>query len=106
MPPAADPQLETLLLEFLLAAARDPSLREPLRSYRHRLAVSLDAKLRSSGARPGLSGEELAAIFEVLVNGLTMDRGLDPEDDQPVLLTKALRKLLADESAPAADARD
>lgn len=101
--PETDPQAQTVLVEFWLAAVRDPDLRAPLGASRKQLVAAFDAKLGTSGAHPGLSGAELAAIFEVLVTGLTMDRGLRPEDDQPTLLTKVLRKLLADEPPASED---
>ena len=95
--PETDPQGQTVLVEFWLAAVRDPDLRAPLAASRERLAVAFEAKLDASGVHTGLSGTELAAIFEALVTGLTMDRLLQPDGAQPLVLTKALRKLLADE---------
>ena len=97
--PESDPQVQTLMVEFWLAAARDPSLRPAVLSPRGHIGVAFDARLQASGARPGLDGQELAVLFEALVTGLTMDRTLQPDGDQPRLLTKALRKLLSDEAA-------
>ncbi len=93
--PEADPQMQTLQVEFWLAATRDASLRAPLLVPRDQVSKAFDAKLRSSGVDPGMAGAELAVLFEALLTGLTMNRVLDPEGDQPQLLTKALRRLLS-----------
>ncbi|MGD8485652.1 MAG: TetR family transcriptional regulator [Chloroflexota bacterium] len=96
--PGSDPQLEILLVEFWLAAARDPSLRAPLLSASEAMGEALSEKLAGSQATRDLDGRELGIIFDALANGLTMHRVLDPEGAQPELLAKALRKLLADEA--------
>lgn len=101
--PENDQQMETLRVEFWLAAARDPSLRGPLLAGRDQIGDAFEAKLATSGSDPGLDGDELAVLFDALVTGLMMDKALDPEGDQPVLLAKALHKLLAGEPARPSD---
>jgi AcrR family transcriptional regulator len=100
--PERDPASLTLSVEFWLAAVRDPGLRPVLQASHPEVAALLDAKLAESGARPGLDGRELTVLIEALMTGLLMQRALDPEGDQPVLLAKALHRLIAD-VAPAAD---
>ena len=93
--PGSDPELELLLVECWLAAARDPSLRAPLLSSSQAMGEALTEKLTESGAETDLDGAEMGVIFDALLNGLTMHRVLDPDGTQPELLAKALRKLLA-----------
>jgi AcrR family transcriptional regulator len=93
--PGSDPDLELLLVECWLAAARDPSLRAPLLASSQAMGEALAQKLAASGAETDLDGPELGVIFDALLNGLTMHRVLDPDGTQPELLAKALRKLLA-----------
>lgn len=92
--PGSDPELEVLLVEFWLAAARDPSLREPLLRTSGAMSQALSKKLAGSDAATDLDGRELGIIFDALLNGLTMHRVLSPDGDQPLLLAKALRRLL------------
>ena len=40
-------------------------------------------------------------IFDALVAGLLMNRALDPDGDQPALLARALRKILASQPSAA-----
>ena len=98
--PGSYPELEVLLVEFWLAAARDPSLRAPLLSTSETMGEALTEKLAGSEAMTGLDGREMGIIFDALLNGLTMHRVLDPDGAQPELLGKALRKLLAAEPEP------
>ncbi len=92
--PGSDPDLEVLLVEFWLAAARDPSLRAPLLGTSEAMGEALSAKLAGSAETTQLDGHELGIVFDALLNGLTMHRVLDPSGAQPELLAKALRKLL------------
>ncbi len=98
--PGSDPELEVLLVEFWLAAARDPSLRAPLLGTSEAMGKALGEKLAASSGAADLSGRELGIIFDALMNGLTMHRVLAPDGDQPVLLAKAMHKLLAAEPEP------
>ena len=100
--PGSYPELEVLLVEFWLAAARDPSLRPPLLSTSAAMGEALSEKLPVSDSSTGLDGHEMGIIFDALLNGLTMHRVLDPDGAQPELLGKALRKLLAAEPEPEA----
>ena len=98
--PESDQETRTLLVEFWLAAVRDPGLRPSLLQTRDLVGQAFEAKLQDAGAEPGFSGRELAVLFDALVTGLLMNRALDPEGEQPELLARALRKLLATD-APA-----
>jgi AcrR family transcriptional regulator len=93
--PEADPETQTLLVELWLAAVRDPGLRSSLLNTSDLVGAAFDAKLRESGADPGFEGRELAVLFDALVTGLLMNRALDPDGEQPALLGRAMRKLLA-----------
>jgi AcrR family transcriptional regulator len=87
----------TLIVEFWLAAQRDPNLREVLIDATGDVADVLEEKLVAADARTGLSGSELAVIMEALAVGLRMDQALRPDGDQATLYAKAIHKLLADE---------
>jgi AcrR family transcriptional regulator len=93
--PESDPETQTLLVECWLAAVRDPSLRAPLLNTTELVGEAIEGKLRESQTQPGFGGRELAVLIDALVTGLLMDRALDPEGNQPELLARALRKLLA-----------
>ena len=93
--PEADQETQTLLVEFWLAAVRDPSLRPPLSNTAELVGEAFGAKLERSGPVPEFDGRELAVLFDALVTGLLMSRTLDPQGQQPELLARALRKLLA-----------
>ena len=94
--PESDQQTRTLMVEFWLAAARDPSLRAQLLEATVEVGAAFDTKLAGSSADPGLTGRELAVLFDALVTGLLMNRALDPEGDQPLILAKAMRRILGD----------
>ena len=105
--PESDEQTRTLLIEFWLAAVRDESLREPLVKLTDPVGAAFENKLRETDARPGFTGDELAVVFYALVTGLLMNRALRPDDTQPALLAKVLRKLLADvDGMPGSQRRD
>jgi AcrR family transcriptional regulator len=93
--PEADQETQTLLVEFWLAAVRDPSLVDPLSHTAELVGTAFEDKLAGSSAKPGFEGRELAILFDALVTGLLMDRALDPGGRQPELLARAMRKLLA-----------
>lgn len=94
--PESNEETRTLMVEFWLAAVRDPSLRGTLLRTTDTVGEAFDRKLAVSESRPGLSGRELAVVFDALVTGLLMNRALDPDGDQPELLAKSLSRLLAD----------
>ena len=98
--PGSDRELEILLVEFWLAAARDPSLRAPLLRTGEAMGDALEQKMADAQMTTDLGARELGVVFDALVNGLAMNHVLDPHGDQPVLLGKALRKLLARTSSP------
>jgi len=89
----------TLIVEFWLAAMRDPSLRKALVEASGGSGDVIDDKLAAASARPGFEGQELAVIIDALAVGLRMDQALDPDGDQATLYTRAIHKLLADEPA-------
>ena len=91
---------DVLGVEFWLAAARDPSLRATLLDAADDVGEVIAAKLESSGARPGLTGHELAILLDALATGLLMNQAIDPEGNQPALCAKAIHKLFSDEPAP------
>ncbi|MEX1295567.1 MAG: TetR family transcriptional regulator [Candidatus Limnocylindrales bacterium] len=93
--PEAARERQTLLVEFWLAAVRDPSLREPLTATNGLVGAAFEARLQGSDSGPGFDGRELAVLFDALVTGLLMSRELDPYGRQPELLARAMRKLLA-----------
>jgi AcrR family transcriptional regulator len=99
--PESDQETQTLLVEFWLAAVRDPSLRASLLRTTDKVGTAFDAKLESSDTTLDLDGRELAVILDALVTGLLMNRALDPDGDQPALLAKTLRRMLA--PAPTTD---
>jgi AcrR family transcriptional regulator len=92
----SSPETQTLMIEFWLAAVRDHSLRARLLAATDDVAAVFEAKLQETGAQPGLDGRELAVVFDALVTGLMANRLLDPDGDQPAILAKTMRKLLAD----------
>lgn len=92
--PESDQETRTLLVEFWLAAVRDPSLRASLLNTTGLVSEAIEATLREAEADPGFEGRELAVLIDALVTGLLMNRALEPEGDQPQLLARALRKLL------------
>ncbi len=95
--PESNQETQTLLVEFWLAAVRDPRLRPSLLQTADLVGDAFEARFEEAGATPGFSGRELALVFDALVTGLLMDRALDPDGDQPALLARTLRKLLASE---------
>ncbi len=92
--PESDQETQTLMVEFWLAAVRDESLREILRQMTDEVGAAFDAKIERTGAQPGLTGRELAVVFDALVTGLLMNRALDPDGEQPAVMAKALRRVL------------
>lgn len=90
---------DLLTVEFWLAAVRDPALREVLSHGRDEslagFAAVIEHRLREAALDPGLTGRDLASLFDALGTGLLMNQYLDPENDQSDLFAKAIRKLLA-----------
>lgn len=93
--PEADQETQTLLIEFWLAAARDPGLRASLLQTIDLVGTAFDVELAATEAEPGFDGREVAVLLDALMTGLLMNRTLDPDGRQPELLARALRKLLA-----------
>jgi hypothetical protein len=87
-------------VEFWLAAMRDPTVRQALCAGRDEAVAALgdllDAKLAAVGARPGLTGRQIAVILDALGTGLLMVQALEPDAASAELFAAAVRKLLAD----------
>ena len=88
---------DILVVEFWLAAVREPGLRRALTDASSGFGDVLEHKMAVSGLRPGLDGRELAVLMDALAIGLRMHQALDPKGDQHVLFSKAVHKLIADE---------
>jgi AcrR family transcriptional regulator len=90
---------DVLTVEFWLAAVRDPGLSARLSHGRDEALDDfggiIDQKLAEAGVDAGLSGRELAEVFDALGTGLLMSQYLDPNSDRADLFAKAARKLLA-----------
>ncbi len=95
--PESSQEAQTLMVEFWMAAVRDPRLRPSLLQTSDLVGEAFETRFKEAGASPGFSGRELAVVLDALVTGLLMDRALDPEGDQPALLARTLRRLLASE---------
>lgn len=95
--PDRDHASDTLVVEFWLAAVRDPSLREAFARTHSRLGDVLARKLSAADIRPGLDGSELATILDALATGLLLDQVREPEGGRADLYAKAVRKLIAAE---------
>jgi AcrR family transcriptional regulator len=102
-----DPDWDVLTIEFWLAAVRDPVIRESLAEgdaeAMDRFGAILDEKVDAAGARPGLTGREIAVIVNALGTGMLMNRQLDPDGASADLFARAVRKLLSE--APPGDDR-
>jgi AcrR family transcriptional regulator len=90
---------DLLTVEFWLAAVRDPALGARLSHGREQALDDfggiIDQKLAEVGVDAGLSGRELAEVFDALGTGLLMSQYLDPASDRADLFARAARKLLA-----------
>ena len=90
---------DLLTVEFWLAAVRDPALGARLSHGREQALDDfggiLDQKLAEAGIDAGLSGRELAEVFDALGTGLLMSQYLDPAGDRADLFARAARKMLA-----------
>ena len=98
--PESDQDTQTLLVEFWMAAVRDPAVRPSLLRTTGLVGQAFEAKLEGADTDPGFNGREIAVVFDALVTGLLMNRALDPDGDQPELLARALRKILGPPTAP------
>lgn len=91
---------DVLTVEFWLAAMRDATVRRALCAGRDEamteLGALLDTKLAAAGARPGLTGRQIALILDALGTGLLMAQALEPDAGSAALFAATVRKLLAD----------
>ena len=98
--PAERRDWEILAIEFWLAAMRDDSILEMLRSgdkgALDEFGRALDEKIETAGVDPGLTGRELAVILDALGTGMLLSRYLHPAGGHADVLTRAVRKLIAD----------
>ncbi len=90
--------------ELLLRAARDPEVATVLRARdaeaRRFSARELAGWSARVGARPAAEPEELAVLVKALLNGLAIQRRLDPRSVDDQLALRGLRALLGVEEAP------
>jgi AcrR family transcriptional regulator len=93
----SDPEWVLLQLEFYLAAARDPAIRERyLRSSDEtRIATgeAIDVELKKTGLKPFFTGEELGVLLNALGNGLALGFYLEPDKVDLKLYVRAVRVL-------------
>jgi AcrR family transcriptional regulator len=93
----SDPEWVLLQLEFFLAAARDPVVRERYLESAEETRVAtgkiLDAKMKEIGLKPPFKGEELGVLLNALGTGLALGFYLEPEAMDPKLFVRAVRVL-------------
>jgi AcrR family transcriptional regulator len=92
-----DPEWVLLQVEFWLAAARDPAMREKYlegaAEIRTMSGRTIDEKLAEIGARPVFSGEELGILLNAVGTGLALNFYLEPDALDPKLFVRAARVL-------------
>jgi AcrR family transcriptional regulator len=80
---AADPEWERLFFEFTVHAVRDPAFRRELvarqRAMRERVAELLERRVRELGIEPAVAPAQVAAMSFAMVNGVALERLLEPE---------------------------
>jgi AcrR family transcriptional regulator len=88
-----------LLLEFVVHAARTPSLAPKLKAHKRRLRAALaellEQRLTERGVTPAMSVDELALAATGLANGLAVEEIADPGAVPDELLGNALARLAA-----------
>ncbi len=92
-----DPEWVLLQVEFFLAAARDPAIREKYlagsEEMRQASGQTLDAKLAEIGVKSPFNGRELAILLNSLGAGLALNFHLEPDALDPKLFVRAARVL-------------
>jgi AcrR family transcriptional regulator len=109
-----DPRWAPLFFEFMAWSGREPRHRAELRRRFFRPARESTRASIASGTRTGtgageedddLTGEELAAAVNALVNGLLLERLFDPERVPADLVGRAVDRLLQGARSSARTAR-
>jgi AcrR family transcriptional regulator len=89
---------DVLTIEVWLAAMRDPSLRSVIahdyRQMREEFGPLIERKLAEEGIATPFSGAELGSLVSALGSGLILQYYLQPDQVDPDLLARALRRLL------------
>lgn len=93
-----DETWDVLTIEVWLAAMRDPSLRTIVATdygqMREEFGPLIERKLAEEGITTLFTGAELGSLVSALGTGLILQYYLQPEAVDPVLLPRALRRLL------------
>jgi AcrR family transcriptional regulator len=95
---ARDEAWDVLTIELWLAAMRDPSLREIVahdyREMRETFGPVIERKLGEEGISTPYSAAELGSLVSAVGSGLILQYYLQPDEVDPELLPRALRRLL------------
>lgn len=93
-----DEAWDVLTIELWLAAMRDPSLREVVshdyRQMREAFGPVIERKLAEEGITTPFTAAELGSLVSAVGSGLILQYYLEPEEVDPDLLPRALRRLL------------
>ena len=88
---------DLLMLEFWLAAARDPELAAVFRRWQasidDEVGGMIEARLRDAGLEPAFSGRELMLLFDAIGTGLVMSSLIDPGMEPGDIYERAVRLL-------------
>lgn len=95
---ARDEAWDVLTIELWLAAMRDPALRPVVAHDYHEMREEfgpiIERKLAAEGISTPFTGPELGSLVSALGSGLILQYYLQPEEVDPDLLPRALRRLL------------
>lgn len=105
---ARDETWDVLTIELWLAAMRDPSLRTVVahdyRQMREDFGPVIERKLAEEGITAPFTAAELGSLVSAMGSGLILQYYLEPEEVDPDLLPRALRRLLGLPPRPTAEA--
>ncbi|HKJ03128.1 MAG TPA: TetR/AcrR family transcriptional regulator [Longimicrobiales bacterium] len=92
-----DPEWVALEIEFTLAGMRDPEVRERLvagsEELRDRVGATFDRLLAQGNVEAAFTGRELGVLSNALATGLALQKLLEPDTVDPILLVRAVRRL-------------
>jgi len=95
---ARDQAWDGLTIELWLAAMRDPALREIVshdyRQMREDFGPVIERKLADEGITTPFTAAELGSLVSAMGSGLILQYYLEPDEVDPELLPRALRRLL------------
>jgi AcrR family transcriptional regulator len=95
---ARDEAWDVLTIELWLAAMRDPALRSVMahdyRQMREEFGPVIERKLADEGITTPFSAAELGSLVSAVGSGLILQYYLQPEEVDPDLLPRALRRML------------